>query len=415
MDAERLGQQLRDAREARELTLEDVEQALRIRARFLQAFETGAYDDLPGAVQARGFLRNYARFLRLDEEAILAQFEAARIAYRGEERRFAARRGAQVTEPVVMSAAPSLAEHPYTVAAQASRRRRIGVIAGTLIGTLILIGLCLGGTRLVERLLAVQANQRSADLVSILPTVPSLTPSATFLPSPTPLPGARMVAGATPITDRVVLDVSVVQRTYLRVTVDGVEIFSGLVRPGTQLQYQAQQTLRLEASNGAGLEVIFNNLPIGPLGLRGEAVDTTFTPDLVLTPTPDLAPTATFTPPVTPILDTTFATVEGTPDPALSGKAGQGAGELPTPLPLPDAARDVSGGVTLTPAPAGPSPTLPAPGGIPTILPSVTPTPTATPSPTLTFTVTPSPTLTPSPTPILPPRLTSTPVPAKEP
>ena len=79
MDAERLGQQLRTAREARELTLEQVEQALRIRAKFLGAFEAGAYEDLPGAVQARGFLRNYVRFLNLDEESILTQFDAIQV------------------------------------------------------------------------------------------------------------------------------------------------------------------------------------------------------------------------------------------------------------------------------------------------------------------------------------------------
>ncbi|NPV66188.1 MAG: DUF4115 domain-containing protein [Anaerolineae bacterium] len=414
MEAERLGQQLRNAREARELTLEEVEQALRIRARYLEAFEAGAYGDLPGAVQARGFLRNYARFLRLDEEAILAQFDVAWAAHGGGQGRSSVvRRGAPPATGPLSPVAP-LAEHPFAVAAEAGRRRRSGIVFGTLIGIVALIGLCLGGTRLVERLLTAQADRAGTDLVSILPTMPSLTPSATFLPSPTPLPGARQMAGATPITDRVVLDVSVVQRTYLRVTVDGVEIFNGLVRPGTQLQYQAQQVLNLQASNGAGLEVVFNNLPLGPLGLRGEAIDTTFTPDLVLTPTPDLAPTATFTSSPTPVTDVTFATVEGTPDPALSGKAGQGAG-APTPLPLPDVARDVSGGATLTGVPSEPSPTLPVPGGIPTIAPSVTPTLTATPSPTLTLTATPSPTLTPSPTPILPPRLTSTPVPVKEP
>lgn len=408
MEAERLGQQLRDAREARELTLEDVEQALRIRVKYLEAFEAGVYDDLPGAVQARGFLRNYARFLHLDEETVLAQFEAARATRGGGWARRPFGRQAQLAAPPGLPPSPPLAEHPYTVSAQAGRRRRIGVIAGTLLGVVALIGLCLGGTQLVERLLNVQAGRSGADLVSILPTMPSLTPSATFLPSSTPLPGARLVAGATPITDRVVLDVSVVQRTHMRVTVDGVEIFNDLVRPGTQLQYQAQQILTIEASNGAGLEVIFNNLPIGPLGLRGEAISATFTPDLVLTPT------ATFTPPVTPILDATFATVEGTLDPALAGKAGQGGG-APTPLPLPGAASDITGGATLTPVPAGPSPTLPAAGGIPTVQPSATPTVTTTPSPTPTLTVTPSPTLTPSPTPILPPRLTSTPLPLKQP
>ncbi|MCA9903766.1 MAG: helix-turn-helix domain-containing protein, partial [Anaerolineae bacterium] len=68
MDSQSLGRYLRQTREERELTLEEAEEQLRIRRRILESFELGAFD-LPNfsPVQIAGFIRNYARFLNLDE------------------------------------------------------------------------------------------------------------------------------------------------------------------------------------------------------------------------------------------------------------------------------------------------------------------------------------------------------------
>ena len=66
-----IGQQLRQAREARSLTLEQVAQVTHMRVHYLQALEAGDIDALPSMVQARGFLRSYAEFLEIDAEPLL--------------------------------------------------------------------------------------------------------------------------------------------------------------------------------------------------------------------------------------------------------------------------------------------------------------------------------------------------------
>jgi len=71
-----LGRWLRDAREAKNLSLDVVEKEIRIRSHYLQALEEEAFDRLPGEVCARGFLRNYARFLGLDPEEAIARYRA---------------------------------------------------------------------------------------------------------------------------------------------------------------------------------------------------------------------------------------------------------------------------------------------------------------------------------------------------
>ena len=70
-----LGQQLRAAREARGLGIDDVAQGTRIRPAYVRALEEERFADLPAPVYVRGFLRNYATFLGLDAEELISTLE----------------------------------------------------------------------------------------------------------------------------------------------------------------------------------------------------------------------------------------------------------------------------------------------------------------------------------------------------
>src|SRR5258706_1076195 len=86
-DAEALGNELREARLGRDLSLDQVEEQIRIRAKFLEALEQGNYAALPTDVQARGFLRNYARFLGFDGDLMVSRYDAALQGGRRRQRR----------------------------------------------------------------------------------------------------------------------------------------------------------------------------------------------------------------------------------------------------------------------------------------------------------------------------------------
>lgn len=72
-----IGQKLKEAREDQRLTIEKVFEATRIRVQYLQALEQDDLSIMPSAVQARGYLRNYAEFLGLDVEKLLDDLRAA--------------------------------------------------------------------------------------------------------------------------------------------------------------------------------------------------------------------------------------------------------------------------------------------------------------------------------------------------
>jgi len=75
-----LGALLRDAREKRGLSRDEVAQVTRVRLGFLEAIEANRRDQLPDAIFLRGFVRAYAREVGLDPDEIsrryLAQFES---------------------------------------------------------------------------------------------------------------------------------------------------------------------------------------------------------------------------------------------------------------------------------------------------------------------------------------------------
>src|SRR5512141_1772001 len=62
------GDKFRKAREAKDLSLDDVSNVTKISSRMLRAIEEEHFDQLPGGVFNKGFIRAYAKHLGLDSE-----------------------------------------------------------------------------------------------------------------------------------------------------------------------------------------------------------------------------------------------------------------------------------------------------------------------------------------------------------
>ena len=66
------GRRLREAREARKLSTEQVATQLCMQARIIEALESDDYGSLPGKTFVQGYLRSYSRLLGLPEESVVA-------------------------------------------------------------------------------------------------------------------------------------------------------------------------------------------------------------------------------------------------------------------------------------------------------------------------------------------------------
>ena len=71
------GEKLKREREMRAITLEEIAEATKIGTRSLRALEEEHFDQLPGGIFNKGFVRAYAKFLGIDEEQAVADYLAA--------------------------------------------------------------------------------------------------------------------------------------------------------------------------------------------------------------------------------------------------------------------------------------------------------------------------------------------------
>jgi len=82
---ETIGQRLKREREARYFSIEKAAAETRIRKVFLQALETDDFSVMPSAAQGRGFLRNYAEYLDLNIDELIAELQRNPVGFAEEE------------------------------------------------------------------------------------------------------------------------------------------------------------------------------------------------------------------------------------------------------------------------------------------------------------------------------------------
>lgn len=296
--SESLGQRLRAAREAKGVSLDEVERTTRIRAKFLDAFEQDDFSGLPSETQARGFLRNYAEYLGLEAGELLSNFDSAR------RRKIKLgptqpRRVTPTTPPNGSKAAPlpprpAPTENVGRAPQILSRRPRwlspdlLFAIAVSLVIVILLVwaigqltpGLTAAPTPTLSLIIPGQTLAPTA--------VSGATPTSALEATPT-------LALPTPLPEYVGVNISLraEQSTWVSVKVDGVEQFVGQLAAGEIKDFVGQGVVEIATGNGLGTRVIWNGRDQGTLGKLGEAVIRLWTVDGMLAPTVTPAPTAT--------------------------------------------------------------------------------------------------------------------------
>jgi helix-turn-helix protein len=127
-----VGKKLHEARTRRKLSLQQAEEATKIRLRYLQAIEDEDWDQLPGDTYARAFIRTYGALLGLDGERLAEEHRRQRGATRPGER------------------LPRVDPRPLRTPRPRRQRRISPQLAGALVSALVLgaflvIGLALDG------------------------------------------------------------------------------------------------------------------------------------------------------------------------------------------------------------------------------------------------------------------------------
>lgn len=132
--ADSVGTKLREARSRRKLTIADVEAATKIRSRYLLAIENDEWDQLPGDIYARAFVRTYGRFLGLDGERLAEEQRQSSGADRPGERL-----------PRVDPRPRPVARKRPSAGPSVSPRALAAVVTALVVAALLVVGLATGG------------------------------------------------------------------------------------------------------------------------------------------------------------------------------------------------------------------------------------------------------------------------------
>lgn len=265
-----LGLWLRRTRETRQISLPDAEKALRIRRRYLQALEMGDYTALPGEIQARGFLRNYARYLNLPVEEALARYDAEIQGRPMQPRAF----GSATSEPKApIVNRPSVFSPPPTEAEEAaSPRARIPSFVFQLLLVALIFFVLLAGGSFVWLQIASRAQDGNG---AAAPATTQVQTSGAATTQSTP---------ATPLTfipssdGRVYLRLMANEHAWVRVTADARTIFEGTAGPGQMLETSAEEMLIVATGNAGAFQIYINGTDWGTLGGPGEVVRRAWNP-----------------------------------------------------------------------------------------------------------------------------------------
>jgi hypothetical protein len=311
-----LGNQLRRARENKGVSLEDIEKATGIRKRYLAAMEEGRFDALPGQIQLRGFLRNYANYVGLNGDEMLSLYERRSHSAQmpgafqptsavrpvpaqpasSNPQSAAPQAVAQSTRPTASSppvAQPQLtrppAPRPSPTTSNGIRPDWMSRLPPWLTLEVILMLLaallviCVA-VLLLSIFVAPGATQslgpvyrptatRMRIAPTLLPTAPAATPVSTSLPNITSSVKLTTSVGYVQVA------LAATEHVWVRVTTDGRTAFEGMFKPGDALNWEAKEMIVVESGNGAGLAASFNGKPVGVLGPRGQVVARAWTPD----------------------------------------------------------------------------------------------------------------------------------------
>jgi cytoskeleton protein RodZ len=273
-----IGNTLREARIRRGLSLTDVETVTKIRSKYLEALEENDFEVLPGPTVVKGFLRSYAIFLKLDPDALLADYRSLYEYHKEDIRPLR-------TELTQQRRSPTSAERKK----KRTRRTQRGYVAAGLIAIVVIILLAwfgLGGGGQSAATLS-PANLPSTTAVasgtSATVAVATTTTTASGDASATIKAGASSsstegkgttttVEVPTTTGENVAMVLNVTEGScWLLVREDnenGAELYAGTLSAGGQQSFESAKRYYLMAGIPDALSVSVNGTPYS---LSGEA------------------------------------------------------------------------------------------------------------------------------------------------
>jgi cytoskeleton protein RodZ len=315
----RFGEKLKAEREARGVRLEDIAKQTRVSVRLLSAIESERFDLLPGGVFNVSFIRQYCRHVGLDEDTIVAEFNAlakpveltiAETPATIDETALMHERGATLAENLtdylrrygrvtagVCAAAliavtialswpigdsnPAPASPPVDSSVPSSRDERGAAGSTKEAEENALTPSTAEGATATENASAeanatAAGNERGSTVADPGPSAPEAA-----LPEPTPTvtaETAQAVSLGAEAAKHLYVEISITAKVWIQAVADGERVFENIFEAGQTRSIAADDSVQLVVGNAGGLTVAVNGKTMPPIGPSGHVRRVVFTP-----------------------------------------------------------------------------------------------------------------------------------------
>jgi cytoskeleton protein RodZ len=232
------GERLKREREMRDVSLGEVTRGTRIPEKFVHALENEEWGVLPGGVFSRGYVRSIARYLGLNEEEFLSEYDLAR---------------GQTELPTPHAYENKIPGPPKWLLAAA-----VLVIVGGL------AGLVYGGRYAWRRVSEYRAARTSVISAPRQSAAASVSSGAVSGP-------------ASAIPGKLELSVSTSAASHVRILADNQVQLDGDVQPGDTHHFTAEEQFQITAADGAAVHLELNGRPIEARASIGKSLKTSDT------------------------------------------------------------------------------------------------------------------------------------------
>jgi len=241
---ESIGSRLRSAREAKGISLEQAQKDTRISSRILSALETDRIGQMvSGPIYVKSFIKKYANYLGLDGNAVAESFTGQKPEFKE-----------QISVLAKDAAGGKGGGFPY--------RKVITAIVAIVT---VIAAVKLASFGISKTVAFFKSRPKAVKKAEPVKAKPAPKPAARAVREPV-APAAMPSAAQIPRGETIVLSVRSKADTYLKVKSDGMVIFEGMLKKGSEEKWEAKNSFEISTSKAEALSVGLNGADIGALG-----------------------------------------------------------------------------------------------------------------------------------------------------
>lgn len=256
------------------LSLKEVEQATKIRTRYLEGLEREDPTSLPDPVYARGFLKTYANFLGLDGEQLSREFRDHRAPRRERQPSYERLQKGEFDQPLINPGGVDDAE----------RSGVSGATILTIVLAVLVLALVIGTLYYVGSRSTVDSSDSAPEEEPIVDQEAGDDSSRDGSSREEPVAGSETKSGAdddssedSPETVQVTVRVVGVP-TGLTILTDGTVASDQFAQPGFSQTFEAERTVTISTANAGAVEAEVDGQNVGRLGQLGQPLTRDFAP-----------------------------------------------------------------------------------------------------------------------------------------